>query len=1225
MSITLTISRSGLKLSRHRAAVECDKIENGKPDIASLDNFASKVRFFQKHQDKATETARTQPTGEALEGNAKPEQQSITSKGEASPLETGVQLAGSPSLDRPPEGSLALKVDESTLQSPQSQLTGTVPLLSSVNSDSTNAINEEATANNTTLSLRSPSGTATTATSSTAGAESAHTELTKPDSAQGDDIGEYSGAQDNTIEDRMKSRTTVGHGAIQTSKLASRSSSISSKGKEAVQSLRWKPTKIHIPRSKLDILRKIKIASPETIKIEDAVFSAVYREKLRKFSGILGSKKDQIELFGKELPLCRAFLVQVTEEKARPAAYICIQGLKNAADITRIHSAMSHKRYKALYDPLRLCYETSDISHIGNPESAETPQSSSHNKLRIRASFPSGSLSPIPKPEEFSVFGLSLQPDSDKQTFYEYLPIVNERTYCGALSRTFVNGKTYLSTFGGLVEVDGMTCLMTCQHNSSEPSNSITPSLSDTLVENDVLSTVEGPLVFCSGDLCDGPTGLDQANQFNVETRHVALDTSRESDWKILRVGGAIRKGREWCLVPVEDQFILPNFVERPNSKKGKGTDEPEILYLDQIAEPEPGHATYIPRARYSGVVSTNTSFIFGGGTDGVLEVWSVIIDGEQGLQKGDSGSWVLDTSDPLQYKVIGSVIAISDGIAHFVRLQDQFFEMTGDAIGSSRASIAPAFRALVQCAHMAYKRNDFHSADWFIKQALSRRVLEQMHNGWYLPTIKTLLGIIDSDGNLTPGGKTSPPSIAESLADLLLAYGIELLDATLFDRDFDLESLKKYHSGLNASEKRILRELAVAWYFYEDKPKRSNKPPEPLPKGDSGMTKERLAAPQMSKHADGVCAAPARASQSNDRRIFGFQIDKKVTTISPIPIFLALSKVGFAGLSGIAAMMILRDAERGNRNSIFHVGTSKAVSIGGISGMISVIPLAIQTLLIFIHLNFNWCLYLGGNVFPPSTRHRRICGIAWSAISRFIGIIILIIASSFARSTLTVLYLARSLNVVDTHPLVVASTAAAAPMIVSTALPSVLFYTSSKEKVIRKLGWDVLLSLTAGAGFDSLAGYTFGKVAQDQGLDIIKPASGAASFGVFGALTVLWPFIFTLCWYRWILYRMRKQKNSVSEPDAENAYKTSSHIRYVHPTGTEEEQNTFQPSASIPVEMTPAVGLGPAPSIWTRSMMYQPTPPAPGSDTLRSPPSVSYGGETVYRGPDQKDLLTAL
>ncbi|KAI0106399.1 hypothetical protein GGR51DRAFT_559814 [Nemania sp. FL0031] len=1176
MSIPLTISRLGLKLSRHRAANDGSELENGRPDIASLEDFASKVRFFQRRPRKAPETPGTQ--GRTVNGDATP---GVTD-GEAAHLEEVVTPASSLPLDRPLGGSSALRPIKSTPHTPPSQPAGITLLLANVDL------------------YTEDTGTATTVATSMTGAESVHTDLTKPDSAQGDDVGECSSAQQNTNHDQTKPVLPVMQNAIQMPTPAIELSSISSKGKETVRSSRGKPTKIYIPRGKLDILRKIRIASPQAIKIEDAVFSAVHREKLRKFLSVLGSKKDQIELFGKELPLCRAYLVQVIEGMADPAPYICIQGLRNADDITRFHSVMSHKRYRALYDPLRLGYDNSDVAHIGNSESPGTSQAPSYSKSRVGSGPTREILSPIPEIPLYTYM----------ETFYEYLPVANNRTYCGALSRTFDNGKICLSTFGGLVEVDGKACLMSCQHGFYEPSVSAVLPLSDVLAESDVPSEVEGPLVFCSGGLYDAPSDRAQADQSNLETRLASLGTFGELGWRNLSVGGAIRKGREWCLVPIEGHSILPNFVERPSSNKGKSTNEPEIFYLDQIAEPQPGHATYISCVGCSGVISRNTSFFFGSGTEGVLEAWKVLIDEEKGPRKGDSGSWVLDTSDPLQYKVIGSAIAISDGAVHFVRIRDQFFDMIGNAVDGTRVSLAPVFQCLVQCAHTASRWEDFHQADWFIEQALSRRALEQMHNGWYLPTIKAILGIIDDDGNIVSRENPFPWPVVESLSSLLLRYGAEILDAAILRSEW----LDKHNWELQSGEKQVLLKLvAAAKCLNQEKSKQPDNLLETLPQHSSEPIKDPQAAPKERKRV-------RVRSWPDDGKAFGFLVKTK-DVIPPIYLLFVLSILLFASVSGIAAATVLRDIEKGNRDSFFHINTAKAVSVGAASGVISVIPMAIHVLLIYIFSSFDWYLYLGQNVFSSSVSHRINRGIAESVVVGAACKGLLIIASSLARSTLTALYLARSLDVDNTYALITASAAAAVPLTVSSASP-ILFWvaaltleleTELVPNFIARVGVGVMLTT---AGFDALAGYTFGRVAQNQGLDVIRPQSGAASFGVFGALIIFWSFLsYIALWAAHLrMKRFARPRPYVDERrDFIRSWLTSTNPE-AHATRTEETLTVEPRSRSFIFEMAPTLGSSakaPTPSTWTGSTSYRPTPTS--GNYSRPASSASYDGSTAY------------
>lgn len=427
----------------------------------------------------------------------------------------------------------------------------------------------------------------------------------------------------------------------------------SSKGKEPVKLPSSKTIPIHIPRSRLDRLRKIRVANSETIKDENVEFSPANHEKLRNFLRVLSGKKEQIKLFDRELPLCRTFLVQVTEGSASPVPYICVQGLRNTTDIRRFHAVMSDKRYRPLYNPLKLCYDMSGISHVGYSES-ETSQSSEYTTLGAEPGVlsPTFGLDFLSPPPNFELLLPGPKPkqlaelNGQIQTFHQYRRAAGDKTYCGALSRTSIHGRPWVSTFGGLVEVNGMMCLISCQHGLvSAPENSV-PLTTDRLVHNDIPLDVEGPLVFSSEDLPDGSTTLDGLHASDSldgpssSDSSPTIDTHRSTvqetgvEWEDLPVAGAIRTGREWCLVPIEEHSILPNFVERLKSKKGKYIGDPEIHYIEEACEPYAGCTAYINTGmggEFSGTLSANVSFLVGGGTEGFLEAWTMLFDKDQG------------------------------------------------------------------------------------------------------------------------------------------------------------------------------------------------------------------------------------------------------------------------------------------------------------------------------------------------------------------------------------------------------------------------------------------------------------------------------------------------------------------------------------------------------------------------------------------------------------------
>lgn len=646
----------------------------------------------------------------------------------------------------------------------------------------------------------------------------------------GVDVGESSNTENNILEGHVMPPNAAQPPLTQALKAPGGSLGISSKGKAPARPPETKPAHIHIPRSRLERLRKIRVANPEIIKVEDAEFSPANREKLRNFSRVVSSKKDQIELFGKELPLCRASLVQVTEGSANPMDCICVQGLRNSTDITRFHTAMSHKRYKPIYDPLKLCYDTSDLSHVG-----------------YRGGSASNSSRHWPEPKT-RFMNPTLEQGEMVETmhaFYQYRPVAEDKTYCGALSRTHIHGNPWISTLGGIVEVENMTYLMSCQHDTADTTVSSGPSLADTLVEDDIPSNVEGPLVFSTKVLPDsfdainspeGHSGCDDPGSLEGPQTIDELafsDPEAKAGWKNLPVARAIRKGREWCLIPVEERSMLPNFVERTRTKKGKDIGDPEIRYIEEISEPRAGCTGYVATGSggYSGTFSKNITFIVGGGTEGLVEAWTILFDETQGnppkshsdemysantlkerFQKGGSGSWVLDTSNPLRYTAVGATIAASSGAVHFVRLSDQFHEINGVLDGRSHISLPSTFRTLVQCAHLSFKANN-PSSYWFLDQALSPHALQQMSNGWYLPAIKSMLGVENGDTMSEESTKLPDIHALHACRGLLLRYGAYLLDNIIHGEEW-----LSFHSyQLSSSEIDVLRGLfAIARPFRE-------------------------------------------------------------------------------------------------------------------------------------------------------------------------------------------------------------------------------------------------------------------------------------------------------------------------------------------------------------------------------------------------------------------------
>jgi hypothetical protein len=201
-----------------------------------------------------------------------------------------------------------------------------------------------------------------------------------------------------------------------------------------------------------------------------------------------------------------------------------------------------------------------------------------------------------------------------------------------------VNGKPWISTLGGMIELDDRTYIMGCQHISSRHSDTTTnvTSLADTLFEEQgkegtslqdtSLEDTEKPLVFVTDDFAEG---LDLPQIPEIDDVLPSIDI----EWKHLNIEGAITVGSEWCLLPVRSGSLLPNFVE-VTAKSNNDLDQRKRHYLDQVSEPQGGHSACIATGTDSppsGIVLGNSSFIVAGGTDGLMEVWTVALDDGRG------------------------------------------------------------------------------------------------------------------------------------------------------------------------------------------------------------------------------------------------------------------------------------------------------------------------------------------------------------------------------------------------------------------------------------------------------------------------------------------------------------------------------------------------------------------------------------------------------------------
>ncbi|KAF7537760.1 hypothetical protein G7054_g3496 [Neopestalotiopsis clavispora] len=702
-------------------------------------------------------------------------------------------------------------------------------------------------------------------------------------------------------------------------------------------------------------------------------------------------------------------------------------------------------------------------------------------------------LSPIMEPLE-SDFGGALQ------SFHLYHPISNDETYCGALFQTLVDGKPWVSTLGGVVEVGDSMYIMTCQHAPSRLSGSTTnvPSFVDTLLdeENKKSSSLQSafqkdtgkPLVFLTDDFSEG-MDLPQIPEEEDVTDRIT------EEWKQLSLDGVITVGSEWSLLPVQSHSLLPNFIEE-SIEDSRNLNKRERHYLDQISEPRGGHPALIATnsdSHPTGIVLANSSFIVAGGTDGLIEVWTVMLDNGQNIQKGDSGSWVVDTSDPVHYKVIGTAIATSDGAAHFVRLVDQFYEIGKSLGGRENVDLVPAFRALVSHANLAF--------------------LEQFHSGWFMTGLKSFLGDYGDDGQSgVANEERSGPARRSTLKSLLLRYGCELLDSLLDSTDFKkrharelftshwqtFEALEKVLQQARSDELKRLEEIAAI-------------------KEQSRKDAARQASPQMREMRQITFAVPDHnePARQGKEHLFGLEIYPKPGSLHGIALlgilWLLVLAEGLSSLFGVAAAAVAHLVQLKTGQQSTDISNSEYEALGAVIGPISVTVTILQILLIFFSQTYHWSLLCG-------SRSADISSTGWTGWTRLLFFVALSAASAIARTILPTLYVARQRSLENDGNTFAAAAVAAVPSLLSSASPSIFwnlaaFYSRFREtngvaraRRLRKalLSTAVFIFWISMIGFDSLAGYTFGRIIQSSGRYIPSPSSAAAGGALLSTLTTI-------------------------------------------------------------------------------------------------------------------------
>lgn len=329
------------------------------------------------------------------------------------------------------------------------------------------------------------------------------------------------------------------------------------------------------------------------VKAQEVKMEEEHVKKLEKFSFFLaGSVERQKNVFKEELPPnLHLYFVQIDESAIRlsknnSVTYICVSGWAENADITNFHTVMSDS-YHFLYDPWKLCYE------------------------RVLL------IQPAVHPEE--LYQITLQSDAD------------ENTLCGALLQTKLPEEHWVSTIGGLIEVDDKRYALTTAHrperedssDSNEPASSAA-SPSQTLAEENLLDKVEPVLVFTSGK---NSTRGDHSPGFKGEPISQLRNVLAWPEYPINPLL-KVHEGSDWRLIPIKRELQFPNYA----TVEYGGNIDSVRNYLRTSKSPSGLKANVKAGVSgfRSGVMSLNPSFLVSKGAS-LQKVWTLNLDNDCG------------------------------------------------------------------------------------------------------------------------------------------------------------------------------------------------------------------------------------------------------------------------------------------------------------------------------------------------------------------------------------------------------------------------------------------------------------------------------------------------------------------------------------------------------------------------------------------------------------------
>ncbi len=387
---------------------------------------------------------------------------------------------------------------------------------------------------------------------------------------------------------------------------------------------------VHVRLTVREKLQTLVFSSAIGLRVDrTATFTEREIESLRQFQAAYDANFTAL-FRGKPMPYVVFYLVSLRADSRRsalgktPTTSICVRGLRSDDEIRTFHQAMSRSATRRLYRGVRLSYERSLIER------------------------PAAEVS-----EEHDDFPSSLGD-----------------TMCGTCLVTRRPGHSpWASTIGGIVQVGDDLYALTSSHT---PDSVKTASAATSLPDDTASSTLN---VSNYDDDVESALVLDKPHlaPFSTPLKPPPINgTPRTHEWPAFSLRGwVLEHGGDWRLIPLSSSRCFPNSIPR----ELENSSTAGITYITESSRRMPFHGRVLALAGCNGLsegtLRSSPAFLSGPGGPST-EVWAVVMDSKESLQKGDSGSWVVDNLGGW----LGSVTAMSGGDAYILPAHVQLEQM---------------------------------------------------------------------------------------------------------------------------------------------------------------------------------------------------------------------------------------------------------------------------------------------------------------------------------------------------------------------------------------------------------------------------------------------------------------------------------------------------------------------------------------------------------------------